>query len=301
MMLTRTHPPDHLYLASTSPLSPLHLCISVYIIDYSFLPVTLRMHLWRRPRLRVAGRRHFTKQQLDALQQGERGIRAEEWAQRRPKRAPFALPYPDDLSVLDPVLDHAWWPMGDEHHQPIPLDPNEGQTQVAAPDGVDLRRLLTRTLISKRVVNQTPKGKIPSIYALAVCGNGAGLVGIGQGKHEEAGTASSKALRQAAKQMVVVPRHEGRTIFHAVEVHAHGVDLALRPRPPGFGVRTNHFLYEVCRCAGLADLSAKVRGSRNGMNVVKAFLHALQTQQRPDDLARARGRRLVDARRVFFS
>ena len=37
------------------------------------------------------------------------------------------------------------------------------------------------------------------------------------------------------------------------------------------------------------------------MNTVKAAMKALLSQQLPDDLARARGKKLVDVRRVYYN
>jgi small subunit ribosomal protein S5 len=68
----------------------------------------------------------------------------------------------------------------------------------------------------------------------------------------------------------------------------------------GFGIRTNPKVHEICRCAGIDDLSAKVMGSRNPINVVKATFEALQLQRTPEQLARARGLRVHDVRKLVF-
>ena len=68
----------------------------------------------------------------------------------------------------------------------------------------------------------------------------------------------------------------------------------------GFGVRTQHLIYEMCRCAGITDLAARVTRARNPMNTVKATMQALQRQRIPDEIARARGRKLVDVRKVYY-
>lgn len=57
----------------------------------------------------------------------------------------------------------------------------------------------------------------------------------------------------------------------------------------------------MCRCAGISDLAARVGRSRNKMNTVKATLEALLSQQLPEDVARARGRKLVDIRKVYYA
>ena len=37
------------------------------------------------------------------------------------------------------------------------------------------------------------------------------------------------------------------------------------------------------------------------MNTIKATLQALRSQQIPEDVARARGKKLVDVRRVYYA
>ena len=53
--------------------------------------------------------------------------------------------------------------------------------------------------------------------------------------------------------------------------------------------------------AGIHDLAARVGRSRNPMNTVKAAYNALMSQRNPDEIARARGRKLVDVRGVYYS
>lgn len=69
---------------------------------------------------------------------------------------------------------------------------------------------------------------------------------------------------------------------------------------PGFGIRCQHLIFEMCRSAGIHDLSSRVGRSRNPMNTVKAMFEALTTQKSPDDIALARGRKLVDVRKVYY-
>ena len=70
--------------------------------------------------------------------------------------------------------------------------------------------------------------------------------------------------------------------------------------PPGFGLRTQHLIFELARAAGLQDLAARTPRSRNKMNVIKATWEALTEQKLPDEIARARGKKLVDVRKVYY-
>ncbi|KAL9089998.1 MAG: hypothetical protein Q9165_005527 [Trypethelium subeluteriae] len=163
-----------------------------------------------------------------------------------------------------------------------------------------IRRLRTKSLVSRRVTNQTRMGKIQSIYHLTVAGDMKGMLGIGEGKSAEDGDARRQAMMAAIRNMKPVPRYEERTIFGEVMGKVGAVELRLSARPPGFGLRCQHLIFEMARAAGLGDLSAKVLRSRNKMNVCKATFQALMQQKLPEDIARARGRKLVDVRKVYY-
>jgi small subunit ribosomal protein S5 len=57
----------------------------------------------------------------------------------------------------------------------------------------------------------------------------------------------------------------------------------------------------MCKGAGISALAARVTRARNPMNTVKAAMQALLKQRRPDEIARARGKKLVDVRKVYFA
>jgi small subunit ribosomal protein S5 len=136
-------------------------------------------------------------------------------------------------------------------------------------------------LIRKRVVQQTSKGKIPRMFALVVVGNGDGLVGFGQGKDEGTPKAMDKAFSAAVKRLDYVDRFEDRTIWTTMEMKLGATRVVMRPRPVGFGLMVNPYVHQVCKAAGIRDLSAKVYGSRNGMQIVKAVMMMLQGGSTP--------------------
>ena len=102
--------------------------------------------------------------------------------------------------------------------------------------GLDLagiKRLRIKTLISRRVVNQTRLGKVASQYYLTIAGNQNGLLGIGEGKAIESSDARRQAMMAAIKNMKPIPRYENRTIYGEVESKVGAVELKLTSRPPG--------------------------------------------------------------------
>ncbi|QLL32252.1 hypothetical protein HG536_0C04210 [Torulaspora globosa] len=173
--------------------------------------------------------------------------------------------------------------------------------------GVDVeyvsRKLTMRPLVMKRVSNQTGKGKIPSFYALVVVGDRNGMVGLGEGKsRDEMSKAISKAHWDAIRNLKEIRRYEDRTIFADIDYRYHGVKLHLRSAKPGFGLRVNHVIFEICECAGIKDLSGKVYKSRNEMNIAKGTLEALVGAQKTlDEIALGRGKKIADVRKVYYS
>ena len=68
----------------------------------------------------------------------------------------------------------------------------------------------------------------------------------------------------------------------------------------GFGVRCSQHIFEMCKLAGIQDLAVRVTRSRNPMNVIKTFMMALQKQRLPETIARGRGKKFVDVRKVYY-
>ncbi|KAF9886382.1 28S ribosomal protein S5, mitochondrial [Aspergillus nanangensis] len=164
-----------------------------------------------------------------------------------------------------------------------------------------IKSLKTKALVSHSVVNQTRLGKVRRVYCLSIAGNGNGLLGIGEAKSEESADAMLQSKYRAIRSMQPIPRYENRTIYGDVKGKVGAVELQLMTRPPGFGLRCQHLIFEMCRAAGIHDLAARVSRSRNPMNTVKAAYEALMAQRNPEDIARARGQKLVDVRKVYYS
>jgi len=174
-------------------------------------------------------------------------------------------------------------------------------------------------LMRRSVVQQTGKGKIRRIAFMVLVGDGNGLIGMGEGKHENGMIALKKARLAAVRNMDWVERFENRTIWTELSSKLGATQVILRPRPVGFGLRCNPFLHQILRAAGMKDISAKVWGSRNRLNVIKAAFRMLQAGHAPTgmgdgiggkgkkmskgrglvskyDVERARGRKLVSLR-----
>jgi len=198
-------------------------------------------------------------------------------------------------------------------------DAEEARIKILGYSSKQLKNLVRIPIFSRRITQQTGKGKIHRMYAMVVVGNGDGLVGYGEGKDEDAPRASEKAFVQAVRNMDWVERFEKRTIWTEMETKLGATRIILRPRPVGFGLRCNPNIHEVLKAAGIKDISAKVWGSRNPLNVIKALFRMLQAGNAPlsmgdgiggsarklnkgtglrnkTEVERERGRKLIDLR-----
>lgn len=167
-------------------------------------------------------------------------------------------------------------------------------------DSLKRQGLYLKTLVERSVTNQTRMGKIRSTYYLTIAGNRDGMLGVGEGKSTEPSEAREQSTMAAIRKMKPVQRYENRTTFGTLEKKVGATVVQLYSRPPGFGLRTQHLIFEMARAAGFQDLAARTPRSRNKMNVVKATWEALTTQKLPDEIAMGRGKKLVDVRKVYY-
>lgn len=132
-------------------------------------------------------------------------------------------------------------------------------------------------------------GRRFSFSAVVVVGDGKGRVGVGQGKAREVPAAIAKASEAAKKSMFDVPLI-GSTIPHQVLGEASGAEVMLKPASPGTGVIAGGPVRAVVEAAGIKDLLSKSLGSSNAINIVHATIDGLRSLQRPEDVARRRGK-----------
>ena len=140
-------------------------------------------------------------------------------------------------------------------------EPRVEERKTAAEKGEKERSLQAEEMtdaLKSSVVNQTRLGKVRRAYRLSIAGNGNGLLGIGEGKSDEAADAKTQSQYRAIRNMQPIPRYENRTIFGDVTGKVGAVELQLMHRPPGkmsyLFVFLSHQL--LTRCQALVSVSS---------------------------------------------
>lgn len=136
-------------------------------------------------------------------------------------------------------------------------------------------RFEDRVVNVARVSKTVKGGRRMSFSALVIVGDRQGTVGYGLGKASEVPEAVRKAVAQAKKNLVLVPL-EKESIPFAVRAKFGASELLMRPASQGHGVVAGSAVRAIAELAGIPNVMAKIQGSRNPHNVVKATFEGLK-------------------------
>ena len=150
-----------------------------------------------------------------------------------------------------------------------------------------------RVIEIRRVAKVVKGGRNFRFAALVVVGDSNGHVGIGTGKAMEVPDAIRKAVDDAKKNLITVPR-VGTTIPHEVVGHFGAGKILIMPAQEGTGVLTGGPVRAVLELAGISDVRAKSTGSNNPRNMVNATMAGLKDIKTAESIARLRGKKVED-------
>lgn len=131
-------------------------------------------------------------------------------------------------------------------------------------------------------------GRKFSFSALIIVGDGEGNVGFGFAKANEVSDAIRKG-GEAARKNIMSFEMEGTTIPHEIAVTWDGAKIFLKPAPEGTGIIAGSKVRAVLELGGIKDVIAKIYGSNNPLNQVRATLKALELLRNPKKILSARG------------
>ncbi len=144
-----------------------------------------------------------------------------------------------------------------------------------------------------RVAKVVKGGRQFGFTALTVVGDGDGSIGIGYGKAKEVPAAIQKAMDKARKSMRKV-HLKGDTLQHSI-VGEHGAaNVYMQPASEGTGIIAGGAMRAVFEAVGVKNVLAKINGTRNPINVVRATVNGLENMRSPELIAAKRGKKVEE-------
>lgn len=182
------------------------------------------------------------------------------------------------------------------------LDSNNEQDQAKTVDKNTTQPAATTPTIEfeekiveiKRISKTTKGGRVMRFSALAIIGDKKGIVGFGMGKSNEVPDAIKKAIKNANNNLFTIKMNKRGTVFHEV-IGKHGASkVLLKPAPMGKGIVAGGAARAVVELAGFQDIYTKSLGSNTPINLIRATINGLTKQFTPNEIARARDKRITD-------
>ena len=145
-----------------------------------------------------------------------------------------------------------------------------------------------------RITKVVKGGRRFAFSALVVVGNQTGSMGVGYGKSKQVPNAIKKATETAKNNLFKVSLRDGRTLHHDVLGKDGAGKVLLRSAPSGTGIIAGGAIRSACEVLGIKDIVAKSLGSSNPINVLRACVKGLKSQQSPKVLAQIRGKNVSE-------
>ncbi len=154
-----------------------------------------------------------------------------------------------------------------------------------SPSELDLKE---RVVHINRVAKVVKGGRRFSFNAIVVVGDGKGHVGVGFGKANEVTDAITKSTENAKKNLVFIHVPRG-TVSHPIIGKYGAARVFLKPASAGTGVIAGGPVRAIMESVGITDVLAKILGSTNPHNVVKATMNALESMLNVETVTKKRG------------
>ena len=145
-----------------------------------------------------------------------------------------------------------------------------------------------------RIAKVVKGGRRFAFSALVVVGNQTGSIGIGHGKAKQVPDAIKKATETAKNNLLKIPLRDGRTLHHDVLGKDGAGKVLLRSAPSGTGIIAGGAIRSACEVLGIKDIVAKSLGSSNPINVLRACIKGLKSQNSPKLIAKIRGKNIAE-------
>lgn len=133
------------------------------------------------------------------------------------------------------------------------------------------------TIDVRRVARVMAGGRRFSFSVVVVIGDRKGRVGVGIGKGADTALSIDKAVRDARRNLITVPRTPDGSIAHEVTAILGPTILTIVPSP-GRGLVAGSAMRTVLELAGIGNVVTKILSrSKNKLSIARATIQALQT------------------------
>ncbi len=146
-----------------------------------------------------------------------------------------------------------------------------------------------------RVAKVVKGGRQFGFTALTVVGDGNGKIGFGYGKAREVPLAIQKAMDKARKNMHTVGIADG-TLQYPLKGRHGAARVYMQPASEGTGIIAGGAMRAVFEAVGVRNVLAKIMGTNNPINVVRATVNGLTQMQSPESVAAKRGKNVEEIR-----
>jgi len=146
-----------------------------------------------------------------------------------------------------------------------------------------------------RVAKVVKGGRQFGFTALTVVGDGNGRVGLGYGKAREVPLAIQKAMEKARRDMRTVNLADG-TLQYALKGRHGAAKVYMQPASEGTGIIAGGAMRAVFEAVGVRNVLAKIIGTNNPINVVRATINGLSDMHSPEAIAAKRGKTVAEVK-----
>ena len=160
-------------------------------------------------------------------------------------------------------------------------------------EDVKMEELKEKVVALNRVAKVVKGGRTFRFSAVVVVGDGAGHIGVGNGKAAEVPDAIKKAIQSAKKNLVEVPIVD-TTVPHEYVGKFGSARVLLKPAAIGTGLIAGGSVRPVLELAGYKNIRTKVIGTNNPRNVVYATIEGLKSMQTIEQVAKKRGKKVEE-------
>lgn len=148
----------------------------------------------------------------------------------------------------------------------------------------DPRESLEQEILQVKPVTRVTKGGRQRRFTVLILVKKDKSIAFGLARGADVVTAIRKAVKQARKKLTNYFTEPPRTIPYDFRYSFKATEICFRPAPAGSGIIAGGAINLIFKYLGIKDVSAKIIGSNNKLNVVRCTFRALDkiTNRRND-------------------